>query len=102
PVISMYYFFFSSRRRHTSSKRDWSSDVCSSDLCKPICCTVAQLVRCLRHLLFRSRRTLARYFMPLAIFKTGSQTITQSRTRHSRSEERRVGQEWSDEAAMEP
>src|SRR5699024_11568570 len=26
------YFFFSSRRRHTRSKRDWSSDVCSSDL----------------------------------------------------------------------
>src|SRR5699024_1769140 len=24
--------FFSSRRRHTTSKRDWSSDVCSSDL----------------------------------------------------------------------
>src|SRR5437868_3898135 len=28
----MSTFFFSSRRRHTSSKRDWSSDVCSSDL----------------------------------------------------------------------
>src|SRR5699024_8128406 len=27
-------FFFSSRRRHTRSKRDWSSDVCSSDLFK--------------------------------------------------------------------
>src|SRR5207249_8147750 len=27
-----FYFFFSSRRRHTRSKRDWSSDVCSSDL----------------------------------------------------------------------
>src|SRR5207249_7462784 len=27
-------FFFSSRRRHTRSKRDWSSDVCSSDLDK--------------------------------------------------------------------
>src|SRR5699024_11525633 len=27
-------FFFSSRRRHTRSKRDWSSDVCSSDLKK--------------------------------------------------------------------
>src|SRR5207249_8564874 len=27
-------FFFSSRRRHTRSKRDWSSDVCSSDLVK--------------------------------------------------------------------
>src|SRR5699024_11610427 len=26
------YFFFSSRRRHTRSKRDWSSDVCSSAL----------------------------------------------------------------------
>src|SRR5699024_11664612 len=26
------YCFVSSRRRHTSSKRDWSSDVCSSDL----------------------------------------------------------------------
>src|SRR5690606_8307150 len=26
-------FFFSSRRRHTSFSRDWSSDVCSSDLC---------------------------------------------------------------------
>src|SRR5699024_11438407 len=25
-------FFLSSRRRHTRSKRDWSSDVCSSDL----------------------------------------------------------------------
>src|SRR5687768_18083848 len=25
-------FFFSSRRRHTSCSRDWSSDVCSSDL----------------------------------------------------------------------
>src|SRR2546421_12062975 len=27
-----YFFFFSSRRRHTRSDRDWSSDVCSSDL----------------------------------------------------------------------
>src|SRR5699024_11602793 len=27
-----WLFFFSSRRRHTRSKRDWSSDVCSSDL----------------------------------------------------------------------
>src|SRR3989442_12905531 len=27
------FFFFSSRRRHTRCGRDWSSDVCSSDLC---------------------------------------------------------------------
>src|SRR5690349_24065954 len=29
---SLFFFFFSSRRRHTRSLRDWSSDVCSSDL----------------------------------------------------------------------
>src|SRR3712207_2263980 len=28
----LYFFFFSSRRRHTRYWRDWSSDVCSSDL----------------------------------------------------------------------
>src|SRR5690606_39660155 len=28
----MFLFFFSSRRRHTRFSRDWSSDVCSSDL----------------------------------------------------------------------
>src|SRR6266496_6732971 len=27
-----FFFFFSSKRRHTRSLRDWSSDVCSSDL----------------------------------------------------------------------
>src|SRR5699024_12011590 len=30
--LDKFLFFFSSRRRHTRSKRDWSSDVCSSDL----------------------------------------------------------------------
>src|SRR2546429_2583403 len=29
---SLAFFFFSSRRRHTRCSRDWSSDVCSSDL----------------------------------------------------------------------
>src|SRR3989440_8136732 len=31
-VFNHFFFFFSSRRRHTRSDRDWSSDVCSSDL----------------------------------------------------------------------
>src|SRR6266496_5925779 len=31
-LLSSFFFFFSSRRRHTRSLRDWSSDVCSSDL----------------------------------------------------------------------
>src|SRR5690606_40836325 len=36
---SSFCFFFSSRRRHTRFSRDWSSDVCSSDL------TIAERVR---------------------------------------------------------
>src|SRR5699024_9184374 len=32
PRLYISMLFFSSRRRHTRSKRDWSSDVCSSDL----------------------------------------------------------------------
>src|SRR2546421_2692689 len=31
-LVLIVVFFFSSRRRHTRSDRDWSSDVCSSDL----------------------------------------------------------------------
>src|SRR5206468_8537452 len=34
-TFSVNVFFFSSRRRHTRSDRDWSSDVCSSDLVGP-------------------------------------------------------------------
>src|SRR5690606_41954999 len=38
-MILSSFFFFSSRRRHTRFSRDWSSDVCSSDLverCEPV------------------------------------------------------------------
>src|SRR5690606_39481963 len=31
-----FLFFFSSRRRHTRFSRDWSSDVCSSDLAQAV------------------------------------------------------------------
>src|SRR2546421_5175796 len=34
-MSDIVFFFFSSRRRHTRSDRDWSSDVCSSDLEPP-------------------------------------------------------------------
>src|SRR5690349_23271004 len=36
PSSDSAHFFFSSRRRHTISLRDWSSDVCSSDLAEPV------------------------------------------------------------------
>src|SRR3712207_7594587 len=35
-VLEYFFFFFSSRRRHTRYWRDWSSDVCSSDLGRTI------------------------------------------------------------------
>src|SRR5690606_40580858 len=47
----VFFFFFSSRRRHTRFSRDWSSDVCSSDLFpatddNPALCTVVGLQDC--------------------------------------------------------
>src|SRR5205809_4064524 len=36
PLFLARLFFFSSRRRHTRCSRDWSSDVCSSDLVRPV------------------------------------------------------------------
>src|SRR5699024_12216274 len=39
-VVYCLPFFFSSRRRHTRSKRDWSSDVCSSDLVSGCLCII--------------------------------------------------------------
>src|SRR5256885_12745341 len=41
-----FFFFFSSRRRHTRLQGDWSSDVCSSDLCwwprRAVCLTTSK------------------------------------------------------------
>src|SRR6266511_2622825 len=39
----LVFFFFSSRRRHTRFSRDWSSDVCSSDLGSRLALTQAEL-----------------------------------------------------------
>src|SRR5436305_11945654 len=39
-----FFFFFSSRRRHTRCGRDWSSDVCSSDLAESTYRNLADLV----------------------------------------------------------
>src|SRR5215813_2507923 len=47
----LFLFFFSSRRRHTRCGRDWSSDVCSSDLHLVACCppNVMRLLASLAH-----------------------------------------------------
>src|SRR5690606_40229059 len=45
PGHSFVFFFFSSRRRHTRFSRDWSSDVCSSDLLRAAGWDVASAIR---------------------------------------------------------
>src|SRR5699024_12201904 len=71
-------FLFSSRRRHTRSKRDWSSDVCSSDL--------------------QSTVTATRWLWVCCSSEVRDCGSCQSRSAAvygwTRSEERRVGKEW--------
>src|SRR5699024_7529060 len=57
-------FFFSSRRRHTRSKRDWSSDVCSSDLLSQML-----LLRQPYHLFFPN--SSSRFFFNFCIRREG-------------------------------
>src|SRR6266511_2615541 len=49
-VAEVNIFFFPSRRRHTSFSRDWSSDVCSSDLGSPRKRQIGVLARALARL----------------------------------------------------
>src|SRR3712207_8786543 len=90
----LIFFFFSSRRRHTRYWRDWSSDVCSSDL---TFCTFQQLWRtcfaiyCL---------LLVCQYVPGREYQKRSAAEDTERVSFSRrSEERRVGKEcrsrWS-------
>src|SRR5699024_11559781 len=78
-------FFFSSRRRHTRSKRDWSSDVCSSDLHRQ----GASLFR-----LFQVLVNLSRFAQPcFHCFLNRCAIVHFLDPGEVRSEERRVGKE---------
>src|SRR5256884_686454 len=57
------YFFFSSRRRHTRCSRDWSSDVCSSDLGAEVASSDGQL----RHAQRAARASVAEEASPLCM-----------------------------------
>src|SRR5690554_7539545 len=50
------FFFFSSRRRHTRCGRDWSSDVCSSDLRKHIAIAIHRAISELAATIVRSHQ----------------------------------------------
>src|SRR3712207_7986904 len=93
PLLIMF-FFFSSRRRHTRYWRDWSSDVCSSDL-QPPC-----------HPPWTSRKAglpsgaLSSATDAVAIVIIAPATLApRTKPLRERSEERRVGKEcrsrWS-------
>src|SRR2546422_1874010 len=93
------FFFFSSRRRHTRCSRDWSSDVCSSDLqfhASSTCISYS-----LRYFPFVFAISSA--CLPLSTSRpsaiTNSRDALRSVDSRWRSEERRVGKEcrsrWS-------
>src|SRR5687768_2455682 len=87
------FFFFSSRRRHTRCSRDWSSDVCSSDL------VLAMQGR----VHYYEGYSLEEVTFPVRTFKLlGIKTLVLTNaagginvelTQGARSEERRVGKE---------
>src|SRR2546421_6382696 len=96
--VVICFFFFSSRRRHTRSDRDWSSDVCSSDLTareladalgeKPLLCVASDL-----------RFTKAGVVPARSSGSVAEDVAALVRGPVVRSEERRVGKEcrsrWS-------
>src|SRR5256884_2051358 len=102
------FFFFSSRRRHTRCSRDWSSDVCSSDLRAAPPGTKESFLpgtsftplisprnsrRGKAHIGHRSQKPNGREGFPVSL------EIDKPEPSESRSEERRVGKEcrsrWS-------
>src|SRR5690606_40045947 len=88
--VILLIFFFSSRRRHTRFSREWSSDVCSSDLTDPRLAALEQTLPDLRLLtdaadLEPYGRDWTRRWTPAPLAIALPTTVEQ------RSEERRVG-----------
>src|SRR3712207_9574006 len=69
-------FFFSSRRRHTRYWRDWSSDVCSSDLAAELAGRRAELDRA-RVCLATLARRAGRYAEARALLRTVLETTAE-------------------------
>src|SRR5207245_4070925 len=95
-------FFFSSRRRHTRCYRDWSSDVCSSDLSRIArehdveLVSMEDLLKSSDFISLHATATPETHHLldarTLALAKPGVRI---------RSEERRVGKEWRSRRARE-
>src|SRR5690606_40511795 len=82
-------FFFSSRRRHTRFSRDWSSDVCSSDL----------VLQPLVENAIKYGQETSGFPLRLRVLVTRQAAALKIVVANTRSEERRVGKEcrsrWS-------
>src|SRR5690606_40533149 len=89
-VFFRFVFFFSSRRRHTRFSRDWSSDVCSSDLARQ-----GLRPQLIHQVLQAGKQAL----ILIPEINLGPQTLARFEKRFNariallRSEERRVGKE---------
>src|SRR5690606_40927104 len=94
-LFVIVFFFFSSRRRHTRFSRDWSSDVCSSDLILPIRMAMGALVSTN---VPPSSRRLPVLVLSLLLTPTLAAGLAPSAVR---SEERRVGKECRSRRAGE-
>src|SRR2546430_7716777 len=95
-MCRVFCFFFSSRRRHTRFDCDWSSDVCSSDLVRPV--EVVDVEEILRDI-DDFNRANADAGQPERKVETILKGQLFQAFRELRSEERRVGKEcrsrWS-------
>src|SRR3712207_7438816 len=93
----VFFFFFSSKRRHTRYWRDWSSDVCSSDLYLEHCVAMEEVSRASASvgLSYGAHSNLC----VNQIRRNGSAAQKRKYLPKLRSEERRVGKEcrsrWS-------
>src|SRR5690606_41039047 len=91
-------FFFSSRRRHTRFSRDWSSDVCSSDLSRR--CS-RRGIEPMRSGVIAQKVGMTRVYneagehVPVTVLRLENCQVVAQRTqeKNGRSEERRVGKE---------
>src|SRR5690606_39998241 len=94
-------FFFSSRRRHTRFSRDWSSDVCSSDLSglNFIVTLAGPTIRMDSLMILQNvavMKSQGKDISPAerAMIKKNYEIMASDLPSDKRSEERRVGKEW--------
>src|SRR5207253_7979832 len=92
-----FCFFFSSRRRHTRWPRDWSSDVCSSDLDGgPLSVSGLVLWPEKRHVEWQGRSlelTGTEFNVLEVLMRNAGRVVSKKELSEQRSEERRVGKE---------